>query len=112
MLEIIKLSYEVINYELCNETSMVNALYLYMIDMKLDELYCIDMEDLYRRKLDTDFLNFVQFDLYICKNGIDYDKNNKYCTSYEQIAEMTGKYRIEYNHILRELSNTFLKIEG
>ena len=26
---------------------MVNALYLYMIDMKLDELYCIDMEDLY-----------------------------------------------------------------
>ena len=41
---------------------------------------------------DTDFLNFVQFDLYICKNGIDYDKNNNNCTSYEQIAEMTGKY--------------------
>jgi len=90
---IIKLSYEVINYKLCNETSMVNASYLYMIDMKLDELYCIDMEDLYiGGNWDTDFLNFVQFDLYICKNGIDYDKNNKNCTSYEQITEMTGKY--------------------
>ena len=61
---IIKLSYEVINYKLCNETSMVNASYLYMIDMKLDELYCIDMEDLYiGGNWDIDFLNFVQFDL-------------------------------------------------
>ena len=88
-----KLSYELINYKLCNETSMVNASYLYMIDMKLDELYCIDMEDLYiGGNWDTDFLNFVQFDLYMCKNGIDYDEKNKNCTSYEQIVEMTGKY--------------------
>ena len=89
----INLSYEVINYKLCNETSMVNASYLYMIDMKLDELYCIDMEDLYMGgNWDNDFLNFVQFDLYMCKNGIDYDKDNNNCTTYEQIAEMTGKY--------------------
>ena len=87
----IKLSYEVLNYKLCNETSMVNSSYL--IDMKLDDLYCIDMEDLYMGgNWDTDFLNFVQFDLYMCKNGIDYDKDNKNCTSYEQIVEMTGKY--------------------
>ena len=87
----IKLSYEVLNYKLCNETSMVNSSYL--IDMKLDDLYCIDMEDLYMGgNWDTDFLNFVQIDLYMCKNGIDYDKDNKNCTSYEQIVEMTGKY--------------------
>jgi len=87
----IKLSYEVLNYKLCNETSMVNSSYL--IDMKLDDLYCIDMEDLYMGgNWDTDFLNFVQVDLYMCKNGIDYDKDNKNCTSYEQIVEMTGKY--------------------
>ena len=87
----IKLSYEVLNYKLCNETSMVNSSYL--IDMKLDDLYCIDMEDLYMGgNWDTDFLNFVQFDLYMCKNGIDYDKDNKNCTSYEQIVEMAGKY--------------------
>ena len=89
----IELSHEVINYKLCNETSMVNASYLYMIDTKLDELYCIDMEDLNMGgNWDTDFLNFVQFNLYMCRNGIEYDKNNKNCTSYEQIVEMTGKY--------------------
>ena len=89
----IKLSYDIINYKLCNETSMINASYLYMIDMKLDELYCIDMEDLYMGgNWDIDFLNFVQFDLYMCKNGIDYDENNENCTSYEKIVEMTGKY--------------------
>jgi len=43
---------------------IINASYLYMIDMKLDELYCIDMEDLYiGGNWDIDFLNFVQFDL-------------------------------------------------
>jgi len=89
----IKLSYEIINYKLCNETSMVNASYLYMINMKLEELYCIDMEDLYiGGNWDTDFLYFVQFDLYMCKNGIDYDGNNTNCTSYEEIAKLVDKY--------------------
>ena len=87
------LSYEIINYKLCNETSLVNKSDLYMINKNLDELYCIDMEDLYiGGNWDSDFLNFVEFDLYICKDGIDYDKNNKNCTTYEKIVEITGKY--------------------
>ena len=87
------LSYQIINYKLCNETSMINKSDLYMLDMKLEELYCIDMEDLYiGGNWNSDFLNFVEFDLYICKNGIDYDENNQNCTTYEKIAEITGKY--------------------
>ena len=86
-------SYEVINYKLCNETSMANKSDLYMIDKKLDELYCIDMEDLYiGGNWNSDFLNFVEFDLFICKNGIDYDQNNTNCTTYEKIVEIAGKY--------------------
>ena len=87
------LSYEFINYKLCNETSMANKSDLYMIGMKLDELYCIDMEDLYiGGNWDSDFLSYVEFDLYICKNGIDYEENNTNCTSYERIVEITGNY--------------------
>ena len=87
------LSYEIINYKLCNETSMVNKSDLYMLDKKLDELYCIDMEDLYiGGNWDSDFLSYVEFDLYTCKNGIDYNQSNKNCTTYERIVEMTGKY--------------------
>ena len=39
---------------------------------------------------DSDFLFLVTFDLYACKNGIDYDKNNKNCSTYEKIAEVAG----------------------
>jgi hypothetical protein len=39
---------------------------------------------------DSDFLDLVTFDLYVCKNGIDYDENNTNCTTYERIAEAAG----------------------
>ena len=85
-------SYELINYKLCNETSMKNNSNLYLIDIAIDQLYCIDMEDLdVGGSWDSDFLNLITFDLYICKNGIDYDKNNTNCTTYEKIAEEAGE---------------------
>ena len=85
------ISYEYINYKLCNETSMVNNSDLYMIDIELDQLYCIDMEELdMGGSWDSDFLFLVTFDLYACKNGIDYDENNKNCSTYEKIAEIAG----------------------
>ena len=84
-------SYEFINYKLCNETSMVNNSDLYMIDIELDQLYCIDMEELNMGgSWDSDFLFLITFDLYACKNGIDYDEKNKNCSTYEKIAEIAG----------------------
>ena len=84
-------SYELLNYKLCNETSMVNNSDLYIIDMELDQLYCIDMEDLdIGGSWDSDFLFLISFDIYACKNGIDYDENNTDCTSYDKIVNFTG----------------------
>ena len=84
-------SYEFINYKFCNETSMINNSDLYMIDIELDQLYCIDMEELdVGGSWDSDFLFLITFDLYACKNGIDYNENNKDCSTYEKIAEMPG----------------------
>jgi hypothetical protein len=85
-------SYEFINYKLCNETSMVNYTDFYIIDLELDQLYCIDMEDLnIGGSWDSDFLFLITFDLYGCKNGIDYDENNTNCTKYDEIAESAGE---------------------
>ena len=82
------LSYTIINYRLCNETSMANNTNSYLIDIGLNELYCIDMDDLdMGGSWDTDFINYVEFDLYSCKNGIDYDENNTNCSSYKKIIE-------------------------
>ena len=90
-LESLKVSYEFINYKLCNETTMINNSDLYMIDIDIGQLYCIDMEDLdIGGSWDSNFLDLITLDLYTCKNGIDYDENNTNCTTYDQIAESAG----------------------
>ena len=72
------MSYDFIDYRLCNETSMKNNSDSYLIDIDLDQIYCIDMEDLdMGGSWDNDFINYVEFDLYACKNGIDYDEKMK-----------------------------------
>ena len=71
-------SYEILNYKLCKETSMVNNSGLFLLDIDLEQFYCIDMEDLdMGGNWDSNFINYISFDLYICKNEIDYDENNK-----------------------------------
>ena len=85
----LNLSYDFIDYRLCNETSMKNNSDSYLIDIDLDQIYCIDMEDLdMGGSWDNDFINYVEFDLYACKNGIDYDEKNENCTTYEKISKM------------------------
>ena len=76
--ESLKISYELINYKLCNETSMINNSDLYMTNIDLGKFYCIDMEDLdIGGSWDTNFLDLITFDLYACKNGINYDEKMK-----------------------------------
>ena len=82
------ISYELINYKLCNETSMVNNSNSFMIDIELDQLYCIDMEELdIGGSWNYEFFNWISFNIYACKNGIDYEKNNTDCTAYEKYIE-------------------------
>ena len=84
----LNLTHETIKYRLCNETSMKNNTDSFIIDIDLDQLYCIDMEDLNMGgNWDHYFINYVEFDLYTCKEGIDYDENNENCTSYEKLVE-------------------------
>ena len=86
------LQYSFLNYKLCSETSMINNSNYFTIDVPLNELYCIDMENLEMGgNWDYDFVNYVEFDLYMCKNGIDYDENNKNCTSYEDLINAAEK---------------------
>ena len=85
------ISYEFINYKLCNETSMRNNSYFYNINIQLDQLYCIDMEDIdIGGSWDTNFLDLVTLDIYICKNGIDYNETDKNCTTYEELIKAAG----------------------
>ena len=90
-LEKLEVTYDFVDYKLCNETSMINNSDLYMIDIDIGQLYCIDMEDLdIGGSWDSNFLDLITFDLYICKNGINYDEENINCTTYEKIIEAAG----------------------
>ena len=83
---------DILNYKLCNETSMKKYSKEYILNVPLNEIYCIDMEDLeIGGSRITDFLNFVEFGLYFCKNGIDYNETNLNCTLYEKLMNLTGE---------------------
>ena len=92
------LTYELIDYKLCNETSMVNRSNLYQINTSLDNLYCIDMEDLYMGgHWQADFIKYIEFDLYVCEDGINYNASDKKCTTYEKIinSSLGNSYEME-----------------
>ena len=90
-LESLEITYEFVNYKLCNETSMVNNSDLFMIDIDIGKFYCIDMENLdMGGSWDSDFLDLITFDLYVCKNGINYDEKNPNCSTYDKIIEAAG----------------------
>ena len=81
-----ELTYDILNYTLCNETSMTNITDHFMINITLDNLYCIDMEELEMGgNWQTSFINYIEFDLYICENGIDYNESDIKCTTYEKL---------------------------
>ena len=79
-----EIEYKILSYKLCNETSMINKSDNIIIDASLDQLYCIDMEDLFMGgSFSSNFFYYVEFNLYLCKDGINYDENNINCTHYD-----------------------------
>ena len=85
------LTSKILNYKLCNETSMPNYNNIYQITIPLNEIYCIEMEDLdMGGSWITEFINYIQFDLYYCRDGINYDEKNPNCSSFEKIINYMG----------------------
>ena len=80
-----------LNLKLCNETSMIKKPEIYSIDVSLDKLHCIDMDDLIiGGSWNSIFIGYVVINLYLCKNGIDYNENNPDCTTYKDIEKKIG----------------------
>ena len=85
------LTKKILNYKLCNETSMIYENNIYQITVPLNELYCIDMEDLeIGGSWITEFMNYIKFDLYYCEDGINYNETNSKCSSFSKIINFIG----------------------
>ena len=86
-----KTNYTLLNYKPCNETSMKDLGDEFLLDIGIEELYCIDMEDLdIGGSWNSEFINYVRFDLYLCKDGIDYNETNHDCTKYKELEDLPG----------------------
>ena len=87
-----KTNYTLLNYKLCNETSMKELGNEYLLNISIEKLYCIDMEDLdMGGSWNAEFINYIRFDLYLCKDGIDYNETNRNCTKYKEFEDLPGE---------------------
>ena len=85
------LTTKILNYKLCSETSMATEDYFYHITVPLNELYCIDMDDLdMGGSWISEFIDYVQFDLYFCQDGINYNEKNPKCSTINEIKNHVG----------------------
>ena len=82
------LKYRKLNYKLCNETSMINKTKNYIINVNLEELYCIDdIFDIIGGSWGDEEIYYIEINLYLCENGIDYDELNPNCTKFEDLLK-------------------------
>ena len=86
------LTKKTLNYKLCNETSMVNEKNNYEIFVSLNNIYCIDMEDLeVGGSWMGNYISYIQFDLYYCQDGIKYNASSSQCTSFNTLKNFVGE---------------------
>ena len=75
------LNYTLLNYKLCNETSLANRPDKYIIDVPLNQLFCIDKDDiLFGGNWNHNFLNYLEINLYLCEDGIFYNSSDPRCS--------------------------------
>jgi hypothetical protein len=90
--ELMETSFKLLNYSLCNETSMKNLGKDYILNSNLDKLFCIDMEDLEMGgSWNSKFINYLRLDLNLCKDGANYNDNNANCTHPDHLISLFGK---------------------
>ena len=74
------LKHNLLNYKLCNETSMVNMPNNYKLDVPLNELFCIEQDDIeFAGNWDDSFISYIEIDLYLCEDKIHFNSSDSRC---------------------------------
>ncbi len=77
-----ELKYHLINYKLCNETSMINSTDIFKIEVPLNELFCIDKDDIFfGGNWNDNFINYLEINLYLCKDDKYFKTSQQKCTT-------------------------------
>ena len=82
------LTYHTLNYKLCNETSMANKTDEYKIDVPLNELFCIEDDNIpWGGSWLGDILYYVEVNLFLCEGGINFNASDPRCTKMSDLLE-------------------------
>ncbi len=82
------LKYHLLNYRLCNETSMIDKPFNYIIDIPLNQLFCIDAENVsLGGNWNEQFLNYLEINLYLCEDGISYNSTDPRCSQLDKLLK-------------------------
>ena len=82
------LKYTLLNYKFCNETEMINRPDLYKIDVPLNQLFCIDKDNItFGGNWNEKFLNYIEINLYLCEEGIPYNSSDPRCDNLEKLLK-------------------------
>ena len=80
------LKYHLLSYKLCNETSMANKPNSFKINVPLNELFCIDNDDLpFGGSWNGNYLYYLEYNLHLCENGIHFNASDPRCTKIDDL---------------------------
>ena len=80
-----------LNYIYCNKTNLKNIKYIKDKNVNLDEMFCIDMEDIIMGgDWFYDFVYNVKIDFFLCEDGADFGTEGKKCTNYDELIGKIG----------------------
>ena len=109
-----KLNHHVLNYKLCNETSMINSTDIFKIKVPLNELFCIENDDvLFGGSWNDDFINYLEINLYLCNDDIYFNESNPRCTKISELLKNINTYNtlsFDFYYPVIQFQPTNLKI--
>ena len=86
---------QLLNYKFCNETSMAYMPKNYRIDTPLNQLFCIDKDNItFGGNWNEKFLNYIEINLYLCEEGIPYNSSDPRCDNLEKLLKKANKNNI------------------
>ena len=106
------LEYKELKYKLCNETSMANKPENYIIDVNLNELFCIDDEfSEIGGSWDNEELDYIKINLYLCEDGVIFNVSDPKCQNFNNLLiNNNNSWLFEFYYPLVQFQPTNKKV--
>ena len=105
------LKYHTLNYTLCNETTMANRPENYKINIPLDQLYCIEQDDvLFGGFWNSEFMYYIEINLYLCDGNIVFNSSDPRCkNTYDLLKNQNSSIIFDFYYPVVQFQPTNLE---